>query len=107
MKLITAVVNKDDSMSVQTGLRSHGFQVTRIATTGGFLLSGNVTFLIGVEDDNVETVLDILAELSSQRRQLVPPVSAYGSSLETAYPIEVVAGGATVFVQDVERFEKV
>jgi len=107
MKLITAVVNKDDSMSVQSGLTSRGFQITRIATTGGFLLSGNVTFLIGVGDDLVDEVIGIISELSSQRRQLVPPVSAYGSGVETAYPIEVVAGGATVFVQDVERFEKV
>jgi len=106
MKLITAVVNKDDSTPVQTGLTSRGFTVTRIASTGGFLLSGNVTFLIGVENDKVDEVLSIIQELSSQRRQLVPPVSAYGTGVETAYPIEVVAGGATVFVQDVERFEK-
>ena len=48
MKLIFAIVNKDDSGSVSSALTRAGFSVTKLATTGGFLMAGNTTFLIDV-----------------------------------------------------------
>ena len=104
MKLITAIVNKDDSVAVQTGLTSNGFQVTRLATTGGFLQAGNVTFMIAVDDAKVDEAISIIAEQSKQ--QLVPATTTYGMGVSNAYPLEVTVGGATVFVQNIERFEK-
>lgn len=106
MKLITAIVTKDDSNAVQSGLTANGFSVTRIATTGAFLMAGNVTFITGVADDKVDEVIEIIKEQSQQRKQFVPPAVSYGMGLASATPIEVTTGGATVFVQDVERFEK-
>lgn len=106
MKLITAIVNKDDSVAVQSGLTGHGFQVTRLATTGGFLQAGNVTFMIAVEDEKVDTAIEIIAEQSKQRKQLVPATTTYGMGVSNNYPLEVMVGGATVFVQNIEKFEK-
>ncbi len=106
MKLITAIVNKDDSYLVQTGLVNAGFQVTRLATTGGFLQAGNVTFLTACEDDKVDDAIEIIRSQSSKRQQIVPSTATYGSGLTTSYPIEVTVGGATVIVQPIERFIK-
>ncbi len=106
MKLITAIVNKDDSNAVQSGLTKEGYMVTRIATTGGFLLAGNVTFIVGVSDDKVDVVIGIISEQSKQRKVLVPPTSTYGMHAQTGAPLEVTMGGAVVFVQNVERFER-
>ena len=107
MKLITAIVNKDDSAAVQTSLTKNGNSVTRTASTGGFLKTGNVTFLLAVEDEKVDPVIAIIAKQSKQRKQLVPNTSAFGASgIEHAYPVEVIVGGATVIVQDILRFEK-
>ena len=36
MKLIFAIVNKDDSNVVSSALTRGGFSVTKLATTGGF-----------------------------------------------------------------------
>ena len=47
MKLITAIVNKEDSKAVCSELVRNKFYVTRLATTGGFLMAGNMTLLIG------------------------------------------------------------
>lgn len=107
MKLITAIVNKDDSTAVQSGLTSEGFSVTRTATTGGFLLAGNVTFITAVDDDKVDRVIEIITEQSKQRKKLVPSTASYGMGLPSAYPVEVTVGGATLFVQNIERFEKI
>ncbi|MGM9664189.1 MAG: cyclic-di-AMP receptor, partial [Eubacteriales bacterium] len=49
MKLIIAIVNNDDAHFVNTSLTGAGFHITKISSTGGFLLSGNSTFLLGVD----------------------------------------------------------
>ena len=45
MKLITAIVNKEDSRNVCNELLKSKFYVTRLATTGGFLMAGNICLL--------------------------------------------------------------
>lgn len=105
MKLIIAIVNNDDSSSVSSALTKSGYSVTKLATTGGFLKAGNSTFLIGVDNDKVERVLEIIRKYSSKRIQTMPDLAAYSGDF-APMPIEVTVGGATVFVTDVERFEK-
>ncbi len=79
--------------------------MTQIATTGGFFRQGNTTFMTGVADDEVDGVLELLRENCQRRTRLVPvspdpvePLAMLGGH------VEVVVGGATVFVFDVERF---
>ena len=50
MKLILAIVNNDDSAVVASALTKEKFTVTKLSTTGGFLMVGNTTLLIGSED---------------------------------------------------------
>ena len=47
MKLILAIVSNDDSGAVSSAITREGFSVTKLATTGGFLMAGNTTFKIG------------------------------------------------------------
>ena len=107
MKLIIAVVNKDDSGKLTSNLNNAGFMSTKLSTTGGFLKAGNVTFLIGVEEDRVEACLDIMRECCSRRTQMVS--TGAGSHMDqffTSLPVEITVGGATVFVVDIEKFVK-
>ena len=106
MKLIIAIVNSEDASAVLSELTGQGFSVTKLATSGGFLRAGNVTMMIGVEEEQVQKALSVIEEFSSQRKQQVPVNSTYiGDSMITV-PVEVTVGGATVFVTNVERFEK-
>ena len=107
MKMIMAVVSGDDSNAVSAALTKARFSVTKLATTGGFLMSGNTTFLIGVEDDKVSEVIDIIAKHSKKRKQMVPSAGMVDVGMYSAFPVEVTVGGAIVFVLNVERFEKV
>lgn len=106
MKLIMAIVSGDDSSKVSRALTKANFSVTKLATTGGFLMAGNTTFLVGTEDDKVEEVIEILRENSKTRKQMVPTSASYGVGMFSSMPIEVQVGGATVFVIDVEQFVK-
>ena len=107
MKLIFAIINNDDSHSVSTALMQSGFGATKLASTGGFLMAGNTTFLLCVDDSRVDDVIAVIKEHSHKRKQFVPNAASYGAGGYTSFPVEVSVGGATIFVTDIERFEKV
>ena len=106
MKLIIAIINRDDANAVTQNLSKNGFSSTRLSTTGGFLLASNVTLLIGVKDDQVQAAIDAIRERSHSRKQMVPALTEMSYGFMPVMPVEVTVGGATVFVVDVERFER-
>ena len=106
MKLIIAIINSDDASSVTRTLTRSGFSSTRLATTGGFLMGKNVTILVGVDEEKVSAVIDIIKEHSHSRKQMIPTTSGLSYGYYTSMPVEVTVGGATIFVVDIERFER-
>ncbi|MDD7446651.1 MAG: cyclic-di-AMP receptor [Clostridiales bacterium] len=108
MKLIIAIVQDEDASRLISTLMNEGYSVTKLATTGGFLRAGNTTLLLGGEDDRVKGALDVIEKVCKSRKQIAtsPSPVAGTSGVYAPYPIEVVVGGATVFVLDVEQFVK-
>ena len=106
MKLILAIMSNDDSPAVSSALTKENYQVTRLATTGGFLRSGNTTLIIGTEDDRVERAIEVIGEYSRRRTEVVPSTASYDIGRYASFPMEVQVGGATIFVVDVEQFVK-
>lgn len=108
MKLILAIVQSDDAGNLIDALTDRQYRATRIRTMGGFLKEANATILVGVEDHLVDDVLGIIRETCTTRTQYVnplPPVMEPGE-LYVPYPVEVEVGGATVFVLNVDRWER-
>lgn len=108
MKLIIAIVQDEDASRLISQLMNDGFGVTKLATTGGFLRAGNTTLLVGVEDERFQPAMDVIEKVCKSRKQIAPsPSSMVGMpGAYTPYPIEVVVGGATVFVMTVDQFVK-
>jgi uncharacterized protein YaaQ len=108
MKLIIAIVQDEDASRLIGELMTDGFRVTKLATTGGFLRAGNTTLMVGVEDDRLQPAMDVIEKVCKSRKQIAAsPVSMVGvPGAYTPYPIEVVVGGATVFVLTVDQFTK-
>jgi uncharacterized protein YaaQ len=109
VKLIVAIVQDVDAKAVLDALVAEGHRATRISTTGGFLVRGNTTILLGVEKDRVASVLGILRDHCHARREFVSPVvplSEAAAARHWVQPLEVEVGGATVFVLNIERFEQ-
>ena len=106
MKLILAVVQDQDSNKLMNALVDNNFRATKLASTGGFLKSGNTTFMIGTEDIRVDKALQIIQDNCKSRDQLVAPISPMGGNADSyvPYPVEVEVGGATVFVLPIEKF---
>jgi uncharacterized protein YaaQ len=108
MKLVAAIVHNEDAGTLIDALLEKEYRATRLHSSGGFLKQGNATILVGVEDDGVDAVLEIVSASSRSRRQFVnpmPPIMEPGE-FYMPYPVEVEVGGATVFVLPVDRFER-
>ncbi|MER3455681.1 MAG: hypothetical protein C4303_03275 [candidate division GAL15 bacterium] len=109
MKLVLAIVQEKDSGRLMDTLTESGFSATLLASTGGFLRSGNATVLIGVEDADVERVLEVVRRTCRVREQLVSPLPPVVEPVDAyaAYPVRVQVGGGVVFVLSVDRMERV
>jgi len=107
MKLIITIVSKDDSSTLMNELVKKKFFVTKLSSSGGFLRRGNVTLMIGTNDDMVDSAIEIITEFSKSRKELVPNSITSEFGPMTSIPIEVSVGGATMFIVDVEKFIKI
>lgn len=109
MKLIVAVVQSKDADEVMGALTERGFQATQVDSAGGFLRESNVTLFLGVQQAYVAEVLRIVRENCQARTRFVNPLLPILEPAEfyVAHPVEVQVGGATLFVLDVERYERV
>lgn len=87
MKMIIVIVKDNDADALTQALTAGNFRITRVASTGGFMRSGIVTMLMGVEDTQVDEAIQVI------RKSLPPSASAEKR--------------ATLFVVPVERFEQV
>lgn len=104
-----AIINSDDSRNLLDRLARRGYSATVTSSAGGFLRIGNTTVFCGVEDTKVEEVLSIIRESCPDRVQYVtplPPVMEPGE-VHIPTPVEKHMGGATIFVLNVDHFEKV
>lgn len=109
MKLIIAVVQDEDSTRLINRLLEKGFGATKLATTGGFLRSGNTTLLTGVDDEKLDEAMKIIESTCKSRKQVAPvhaPMPGSAGMYVPTYPVQVTVGGATVFVLDVAQFHK-
>lgn len=108
MKLVIGIVNSDDAGNLLAEITQASFQATKLSTSGGFLKMGNVTVLVGVEDEKTDEVIEIFKKCCSRRKQMIsanPPF--LGEGFISAAPVEVTIGGATLFVVDVDNFMKI
>lgn len=104
MKLLTVFVQDIDAVAVSEDLRSHGHRFTRIPSVGGYLEEPNVTFLLAVEEDQLDDVLASF-ERSSQARDVELPISLR-ERLEDWRARTVHHGGATILISELERMHQ-
>ena len=87
MKLMITIVRDMDCDNIVQTLLDHGFRVTRVASTGGFLRKGNITLMSALEDDKVKTAIDLLRQ--------------------SGEPGEGFPHRATIFIVDMPYFEQI
>lgn len=86
MKMIIVIIKDNDADTLTQAFTASNFRVTRVASTGGFLRSGNVTMLLGVEDNQVDAAIQVVRD---------------------SLPSKANTKRATLFVVPVNHFEQV
>lgn len=86
MKLMIAIVNDHDAETLTQAFTAANFRVTRVASTGGFLRRGVATMLLGVEDAQVDSVIQ---------------------TVRNALPSKGAEKRATLFVLPISHYEQV
>jgi uncharacterized protein YaaQ len=108
VKLVIAIIHKEDAGPLVDALLEREFRATRLHSSGGFLRQSNASLLVGVEDAQVDAVLQVIRDNCVSRTQVVsplPPIMEPGE-FYLPYPTEVTVGGAVVFVVPVDRYER-
>ena len=131
MKLVFAIINSDDEKRLLDSLNANKFSVTKLCSSGGFLKTGNTTIMSAIEDQRANLLIDLIKRNCRNRKQMleasaisrpsdeyspmslntssrvdyISPYAKDGEGLEP-YNIEVVVGGAIIFVIKVEQFVK-
>lgn len=110
-KLVLAVLQEEDYEETVAALNLHGFFVTKLSSSGGFLKKKNITILVGVEASRYVELMDLLRGRAGKRRKTVysTPTILPGGGVETvqaAIPVQIETGGATVFTLALEGLEK-
>jgi uncharacterized protein YaaQ len=108
VKLVVCIVHKSDKGRLSDELIKAGFKFTSLDSQGGFLRESNATLLLGVDESQVDELLQLIEANCHTREQVVnfmPLEAAPAGALLTA-PVKVPVGGAVAFVLDVHRFER-
>ena len=105
MKLLIAIVNKRDIRHLSDALIDNDYRFTEIGSTGGFLRAGNVTLLIGVDDERVPPVLDLIQNHCHAREEAieVAQIGTHLDALGLGEAVTTMVGGAQVFIVQAER----
>jgi uncharacterized protein YaaQ len=108
-KLVIAIVSANDGERLIQSLVRLGLNATRIGSAGGFLRRGNTTVLTGVPAGQVDDVIAVVRRTCPPRTEITPVhmLPLVGTGAAGGAPREVRAGGAVVFVLDIERFERI
>ena len=84
--MIIIIVKDSDADTLTQSFTANNFRVTRVASTGGFMRSGVVTMLLGVEDTQVDAAIKVVRD---------------------SLPASSDDKRATLFVVPVQHFEQV
>lgn len=111
MKMILAIIWQEDEALTVEDLNKKGFIVTKMATSGGFFKKRNTTLLIGTPEEQISEVLNILRKDAGKRdeSEFHGPSASAAASMQmnnVSFPSQSDVGGCTVFIMDINQFQK-
>ena len=110
-KMIIAILQNDDYRQVVEDLNGHGFYVTVLSSSGGFLKKPNATIMIGLNHEDLEEAQSVLKQYGKRTEMEYQPAAAtVGMNVSPIpvppVPIPVSCGGIVLFVLDVSDYSR-
>ena len=105
MKMVMAIIPRDEAPRVLDALVAAGHTATFGESRGGVLRQANQTLFIGVKEEALGAVLDIVRQNCQSQLSLEDATAPDRFGLPRGS--EAIVGGAVIFVWSVEHFEAV
>ena len=110
-QLVIAILQKDDFEETSSELAQNGFFMTRLSSSGGFLRKENITIMIGVEENRLDELMELLKKTAGRREKVTFGMAASPMDIRhrggaTTAPIYVQGGGVTVFTLKMDDMHK-
>ena len=67
MKLILAIIQAHIAQDVLNELSENKIRATKLSSTGGFFRKGNTTILIGIEEEKLDRVKEMILNISKNK----------------------------------------
>ena len=67
MKLILAIIQDHIAQDVLNELSENKIRATKLSSTGGFFRKGNTTILIGIEEEKLDRVKEMILNISKNK----------------------------------------
>ncbi len=93
MKLVMAIIDDEFTNSVVKTLMTNKIRITKLSTSGGFLSKGNTTLLLGVDDEKVDSTIELI-------RSKCKPKQVKNGNTE-------VTVGANLFVLPIDKYVRI
>ena len=94
MKLVIAIIQDEYISKVLKSLMAEKIRTTKLSSTGGFLKAGNTTLLVGVENDKLDNLVEMI------KKQCKSTKVKDGDS-------EITVGGANLFIMDIDQYIRI
>ncbi len=110
-KLILAILQEEDYDQTVEMLNEKNFFVTKLSSSGGFLKKKNVTIMIGVEEERLPEVTEILEKYAGKRKITTYAMTSTGAEVRginagVTIPVEKQVGGVTMFTLSMDSLKK-
>ena len=105
MKMVMAVVPRDDAECVLQALVASGHTATFTESRGGVLRQAKKMLFIAVQKEDLQQVLTIIQDSCHCQAHQEPTQPEGGSLASEPAATTVNRGGTVVFVWDLDRFE--
>jgi uncharacterized protein YaaQ len=102
MKMVMAVMPRNEAERVLQALVAAKYTATYVETRGGMLRQAQITLFIATKDQDLEIVLSIIED---NCRSEVVIEEAEGEQGPAPMPVKPRLGGAVVFIWNIERSE--
>ncbi|NTW33702.1 MAG: hypothetical protein HGB12_13960 [Bacteroidetes bacterium] len=104
MKLITAIIGKDEEKKVLDELSKNNISATKMEAEGTFLKKKNNVIIIATEDNKVDETIKIIKGCCSSKEEIVPtptPPTMDPGELLVPENQTIKTSGAIIFVLDI------
>jgi len=108
MKLVIAIVQERGKQKLCDAFVREGIPYTKMDSFGGFLRERNFTFLIGVDEAEVDRVLGVIKDACHVAERFVNVANSGNPAVPLLSPslVKVESGGAVAFVVEVDSFHR-